>query len=334
MEIFERTRHTNWTSKNRLVRSATWDGLASPEGFLNDEIYSIYAELAKGGVGTIVTGLTDVSPYNWALLGNMRLCSDALISDYRRLTELVHRYDCNIWSQLNMSEFVRTDKRIAPVDIDAMTVFDLQTVAELFVDAAIRAEEAEFDGVQLHLAYGWFFNRLVNPAFNHRTDNYGGTTENRTRLIKEVIGGIHARCPSLHVSAKFSFFDDDSGGFDVSEGVNICRELEKGGLNSLETIGGHSPKEKGTKYESCYLDLGLAVRSAVQLPLILTGNNHDVESMNRILNSCGIDFFGMSRPLIREPNLPARWESGDTAPASCISCSRCYTTHGKRCIFV
>lgn len=92
MEIFESVKIKGHTFKNRLVRSATWESLASAEGFLNDEIYSIYESLAKGGVGTIVTGLTDVSPYNWSLVGNMRLCSDFLIPDYKKLTDIAHRY--------------------------------------------------------------------------------------------------------------------------------------------------------------------------------------------------------------------------------------------------
>ena len=334
MDIFEKTQHENWTAKNRLLRSATWECLASPEGFLNDEVYKIYEELAKGGVGTIVTGLTDVSPYDWSLVGNMRLCSDCLINDYKKLTSIVHRYDCNIWTELNMNIYKRPERSIVSVSIDDLTTDDLQDIVRLYTQAAVRAMKANFDGVQLHLAYDWFLNRFVNPLFNHRTDLYGGNTKNRTRLIKEIIEAIRQETNLLHISAKFSFFDHASGEFALEECIAICKELEKAGLDSIEILGGHSPKEKGTKYEACYLELGSAVKKAVQIPVILTGNNHNIESMDRILLHDKIDFFALSRPLIREPDLPARWKNGDRRPAKCVSCSMCYTTHGKRCIIL
>ena len=96
--MFEHIELNNLQIKNRLYRSATWDGLAAPDGSLNDEIYKIYEELASGGVGLIVTGLTDVSPYDWALSGNMRLCSDLVIPDYRKLADIAHKYNCRILS--------------------------------------------------------------------------------------------------------------------------------------------------------------------------------------------------------------------------------------------
>ena len=333
MNIFEELKLNNMVTKNRLVRSATWESLASPEGFLNDELYDIYEELAKGGVGIIVTGLTDVSPYNWSLEGNMRLCSDVLIGDYEKLTKTVHKHNCRILSEINMDEYVRVKKSIEPISIDNMTADDIKDAINLFVSAAVRAQKANFDGVQLHLAYGWFLNRFINPVHNHRTDSYGGSTENRCRIVKEIIEGIKNHAPTLHISAKFTFFDNIEGEFAIDECINICKNLEAAGLDSIEILGGHSEKEEGTKFEACYLDLGLAVKKEVTMPVILTGNNHDLSNMETLAKSGAIDMIAISRPLIREPNLPLRWMQGDESPAKCISCSMCYKTHGKRCIF-
>lgn len=233
-----------------------------------------------------------------------------------------------------MNEYVRANGRVSNIEIDSLTDSDLEDIVALFANAAIRAEKAGFDGVQLHLAYGWLLSRFATPYYNHRSDIYGGTVENRTRIIKRIIHAIRKNCPALHISAKFSFYDDDSGNFDVLAGVDICRELEKAEIDSIEVLGGHSTKERGTKYETCYLDLGIAVKNAVKVPIILTGNNHNIENMRELQNTYGIDFFGMSRPLIREPNLPEKWMKGVTSSAKCISCSKCYTTHGKCCFFV
>lgn len=323
----------HFRAKNRLFRSATWESLASDEGFLNDDIYKIYEELAMGGVGTIVTGLTDVSPYDWSLVGNMRLCSDCLISDYKKLTDTVHKYNCNIWTEINMNEYMRPEWRIVKVGINDLVQEDIKDIISLYRNASTRAIKAGFDGIQLHLAYDWFLNRFINPAYNLRTDLYGGSTENRVRLIKEIVQAIREDNPLLHISAKFSFFDDKNGNFAIEECVLVCKELEKAGIDSLEVLGGHSSKEKGIKHEACYLDLGKAVKNEVNIPIILTGNNHSIEHMTKVLNEENIEFFGLSRPLIREPNLPNRWSNGDKTPAKCVSCSMCYTTYGKRCIF-
>ncbi len=332
-QIFEPVYLHNMTVKNRLIRSATWESLASPEGFLNDEIYAIYEELARGGVGTIVTGLTDVSPYNWTLVGNMRLCSDTLIPDYKHLTELVHQYDCRIMPEINMDVYMRPERHIVPVAIDDMTENDMEDVKDLFVAASNRAFCAGFDGVQLHLAYQWFLSRLIDPMYNHRTDMYGGCTENRVRLIAEIINEIRAKEPSLHISAKFSFFDDENGDFNLDECIRVCVALEKAGIDSLEILGAHKAREMGTNMEGCYLDLGKSVKEAIHTPIILTGNNHDISHMEKMVAEDDMDLIGISRPLIREEDLPTRWENGSKEKAKCISCGRCYTTHGKRCIF-
>jgi 2,4-dienoyl-CoA reductase-like NADH-dependent reductase (Old Yellow Enzyme family) len=332
-KIFESVELCNLNPKNRLFRSATWDGLARPDGTLPDDVYDIYRELAKGGIGVIITGLTDVSPYNWALVGNTRLCSDNLISDYKRLTDIVHEYDCKILVQLNMDEYVRADRKLAAVPIDDLTQEDIIDIVGLFSDAAIRAEKSNFDGVQLHLAYSWLLNRFINPQYNHRTDQYGGTTKNRVRIVLEIMKAIRENTSNLHIGTKFSFFDDSSGNFAVAECKEICRLLSDAGIDSIEILGGHSPKEKGTKYEACYLHLALAAKEVSAAPVILTGNNHDVDNMETLLNKQGIEFFALSRPLIREPDLPNRWQKEDRSKAKCISCSQCYTTYGKRCIF-
>lgn len=327
--LFERTEIQNLKMKNRIFRSATWDGLAAPDGTLNDEIYAIYRELVEGGVGTIVTGLTDVSPYDWALAGNMRMCSNTLIPDYKRLTDIVKENDCRILVQLNMNEYFRQERRLRKIDINDLSHEDVADIVNLFAQAALRAEQSGFDGVQIHLAYNWLLNRFVNPYFNKRTDEYGGAAENRARIVLEILTAIQQAAPSLHISAKFSFYDKEDGGIELDDCIEICRLLSKYGIGSIEILGGHNPKENDPKYEACYLDLALATLKVTTVPIILTGGNHDPMNMERLLNETGLEYFGMSRPLICEPDLPNRWRDGDTTKAKCISCSKCYQTQGK-----
>ena len=332
--VFEQTEPRNLKLKNRLFRSATWDGLAKPDGALTEEIYDIYRELAEGGVGAIVTGLMDVSPYDLALAGNMRLYSDALIPDYQRLTNIVKSGDCRILAQINMNNYVRSsEKRSAQIDINDMTLNDISDIVRLFAQASARAEKAGFDGVQIHLAYGWLLNRFINPIYNHRDDAYGGAPENRARIISEIIAAIKEISPSLHISTKFSFYDKEDGSIEIDDCVKICGFLSEKGIDSIEVLGSHSLKENDPRQEACYLDLALAVTRKVRTPVILTGNNHDIQNMERLLNETAVKYFAMSRPLIREPDLPKIWLGGDKSKARCISCGKCYQTYGKRCVF-
>lgn len=228
-----------------------------------------------------------------------------------------------------------------------MTREDIATVVDDFVQAAKRSAQAGFDGIQLHLAYGWLLGRFVNPFFNKRTDEYGATTENRCRIVKEIISAIKQELPNMPIMAKFSFFDQgptpsasaNKGGnfrdvsFDIEEGVGICEELERAGLEAIEILGGHCNEENDPKELSCFEYLGKAVREKIALPMILTGNNHDIHVMERILKEEGIDYFGLSRPLICEPDLICQWENGRTENAKCSSCNGCYHTYGKKCVF-
>lgn len=225
-----------------------------------------------------------------------------------------------------------TGKKLRTIPINELAQEDIVDIVDLFTKAALRAVQAGFDGVQLHLAYDWLLCRFVNLEYNQRTDQYGGTAENRVRIILEILQAIRLST-DLHISAKFTFFKEKTGDFAMAECTQICGLLSQAGIDSLEILGEHSPREKGTAFEACYLDLALAAKAAGDVPIILTGNNHDIGNMERLLNGQGIEYFAMSRPLIREPGLPNRWSHGDRSKAKCISCGRCYGTYGKRCIF-
>ena len=225
------------------------------------------------------------------------------------------------------------DRRLRKLSVNEMTAKDISDVVDLFTVGAVRAEKADFDGVQIHLAFSWLLNRFSNPAVNKRTDEYGGNTKNRAKLVLSIMDSIRKTCPKLHISTKFSFFENEDGSFNYEESVGFCKLLSDAGIDSIEIIGGHSPKENDPSCEACYKELALMVKQICSCPILLTGNNHDIENMKKIYDESGIDMFGMSRPLICEPDLPNRWTNGSKEKSKCRSCSACYTTHGKRCIF-
>ena len=192
--IFEGTKLGNLTLKNRLIRSATWEGIATPDGSLPEEAYVIYNELAAGGVGAVITGFTSVSLHDYYFGGMMRLCGDELIPQYQRLTDIIHANGAPVIAQLALGAYYRErNGRYVQTEPDDMTTDEIRFVVRQFADAAARAKKAGFDGVQIHAAHFFFLSRFVSPAVNHRTDLYGGSTENRSRILLEILNGAPRR---------------------------------------------------------------------------------------------------------------------------------------------
>ena len=134
--IFDAVEVRNMRVKNRLVRSATWEGIAEVDGSISDDTYKIYRELARGGVGTIITGFTSVAANDRYFGGMMRLSDDKLIPQYKKLVEIIHAENCAAISQLAMGAFYKNSVEISE---NEMTSRDVQAVIKMFVDAAIRS---------------------------------------------------------------------------------------------------------------------------------------------------------------------------------------------------
>lgn len=143
--IFDPVKLKNLYMKNRLVRSATWEGIAEADRSITEETYEIYRELAAGGVGTIITGFTSVSDDDYYFGGMMRLSNDKLIPQYRELTNIIHAENCPVISQLALGAYYKNSLQTEP---DDMTESEIHEVIEKFINASVRAKKAGFDGVQ------------------------------------------------------------------------------------------------------------------------------------------------------------------------------------------
>lgn len=328
-KIFEPVKFGNLDLKNRLIRSATWEGLADVNGHMPEKLYQIYEELAKGGVGAIITGFTSVADDDHYFGGMARLSNDSLISEHKKLTELCHAKSCPVIAQIALGEYA------GGVEPDEMRVDDIHKVIDFFVDAAVRAENAGYDGVQIHAAHGFFLSRFISPAFNHRTDVYGGSPENRGRIIVDIMKGIRTKAPSLHITMKINSSDFMREGLMPDESLSICKLYADEGIDSIE-VSGNGTSVAGIKpgvNEAYFKEFALSLAEVTDVPVILVGGHRSFESMEKVLNEGRIDFLSLSRPLIREPDLPNRWKSGDKIPAQCVSCNMCYRTPGHECIF-
>ncbi len=216
------------------MRSATWEGIAGPDGSIGGDTYEIYDELAAGGVGTVITGFTSVALNDHYFNGMMRLCSDDLIPQYHKLTDIIHGHGAAVISQLALGAYYRNTNdyyRGLQVEPDGMTQDEIRLVINQFADAASRAERAGFDGVQIHAAHFFFLSRFISPAVNHRNDEYGGALERRSRILVEILNKIKSAAPGLHVTIKLNSNDFTRGGIDGEDFIGNCKLLDDAGID-------------------------------------------------------------------------------------------------------
>ena len=335
--LFDPIQLKHLSAKNRLVRSATWEGIANLDGSLPEEAYAIYDELARGGVGTIITGFTSVAANDSYFEGMMRLCDNALIPQYRRLTDIIHAQGSAVIAQLALGAYYRTvdHSHLQQVKPDDMTVNEIHQVRDQFIAAAVRAEKAGFDGIQIHAAHFFFLSRFISPAVNHRKDAYGGSAENRARLVLEILHGIQKAAPELHTTVKINCSDFTYGGLNEAESMAVCRLLSDAGIDSIE-VSGNGTSVSGIRphqNEAYFSAFAAKLAEEIPTPVILVGGLRAKDTMEAVLNSTKIEMLSLSRPLLREPDLPRRMEEGSAEVSKCISCNRCYSSPSHKCIF-
>lgn len=332
---------------NRFIRSATRDGYADESGYVTGELVDIYERLAKSGLGAIITGHAYVTDKEQSRQpGQMGIYSDACIDGCRKLTDAVHRHGVKIFLQVSCigaqtfsnvagkliwgpSAVADLATGIMPVE---MSVSDIQTLQQAFTDAAVRAKEAGFDGIQLHAAHGYVLNKFLTPYYNRRTDIYGGSLENRARMLLETLGAVRSKVGEDYpVFIKLNCEDFMDGGVEFPDSRRLCNMLVEAGISGIEVSGGSlsSPDNTGPirinidKKPPYFLEYGVQLAAELPVPVILVGGNRDFAAMEKTLNSTEITAFSLCRPLIHEPELISRWRDGDRTPAKCISCNKC-----------
>lgn len=335
-KIYEPFHMKNIDMKNRLVRSATWEGIAAQDGSVSETAYDIYRELARGGVGAIITGFTSVALHDYYFGGMMRLCDDDLIPQYRKLTDIIHDEDVPVITQLALGAYYREQNgRYMQTEPDSMTADEIRLVEDQFVQAAVRAEKAGFDGVQIHAAHFFFLSRFISPAVNHRTDEYGGSVENRARILVDILKGIRANTENLQITVKINCNDFTYGGNTEQDCVQICRMLDEEGIDSIE-VSGNGTSVGGIRAhvnEGYFVPAAELVADAVNCPVIVVGGFRSLDTMEEVINNSKIELISLSRPLLREPDLPLKMQTDNSYVSKCVSCNRCYSSDKHKCIF-
>lgn len=336
------------TLHNRFVRSATWEGMCDEHGAATAKLVNYYRTLARGGVGLIISGYTYVREDGKQLPGKMGLYSDALIPQLKELTDAVHQENGLVFCQLvhaggQSSVKVTGVQPLAPSAADcpfyaepprAMTLQDINEIVAAFGAAAGRARQAGFDGVQLHGAHAYLINQFLSPLSNLRNDRYGGGLAGRMLFLEEVYHAVRAAVGAdFPVTIKLTATDQLEGGFRPEEGVAVACRLEELGIDAIEVSSGTPASGKlspvrqsidSPDLEAYNAEYATAVKDAVRVPVITVGGLRSCGVMQRLLWNSQADLFAMSRPLIREADLPRKWQDDDSQTATCISCNGCF----------
>ena len=330
--IFDKTSIKGKELKNRVFRSGTWMAMADEEGNINSEVVDLYENYAKGEIGSIVTGVTSVCDGDERIDGMMSISNDSFIDVHKELTSRVHEYGSLIFLQIAI-----VDLHTRGLDtVTNLRYEDLDRIVSLFKDAAVRADEAGYDGVQLHVAHFLFLSKFISPLYNNRLDRYGKTNEGRCRLIVEILDGIRSVVSSgFIVSVKINSSDFIPNGLVEDDFLEICEILDGEGVDFIEVSGNspYRPTIQDASDEAYFLDSAVKLKERVSCPVVLTGGHRSIENMECVLNSTGIEYLGLSRPFIYEPYLLRRWLNGDTSPSKCISCNFCYKTLNHECVY-
>ncbi len=332
---------------NRFIRSATWEGLAAPDGGCTDDLVRLMGELAEGGVGLIISSHAFVRPEGFAVRGQLGIDRDDCIPGLARMTEAVHGKGGRIVLQLAHGGLLAGTQltglpALAPSLAGGpektrrreMTEADIADTIQAYGEAALRAKKAGFDGVQIHAAHGYLLNQFLSPWFNRRSDRYGGTLENRTRIILGILTAVRNSagrdCPVL---VKMNSEDFLEGGLTREDSLQAALMIAAAGADAIELSGGTllsgklSPsrsKIDSVEQEAYFRDAARAFKAKLNIPLALVGGIRSFEVAEGLVKEGIADFVSMSRPFIREPGLVNRWKSGDRRRATCLSDNRCF----------
>jgi 2,4-dienoyl-CoA reductase-like NADH-dependent reductase (Old Yellow Enzyme family) len=357
-EIFEPTSIGTLSLKNRLWRSATFEKKADEQGHLTPELVAVYENLAKGGVGTIITGYAGICEEEKANPKMMGIYDDSFIPEYKIFTDKIHSLSANIIMQiayggsqsnyktenrliLGPSAVEHTRFKVTPI---AMNKEQISYIIKSFADSARRVKESGFDGVQLHAAHGYLLSQFLTPYYNRREDEYGGSIENRARIICETLDAVRAEVgPDYPVFIKMHCTDEmGEQGLNKEDSLVVAKMLEEKGISGIEFSGGFFsendatlPDKKGIikkEKQSYFREPVSWIASELNVPVILVGGNREMEVMEEILNTTDIKYFSLSRTLFSEPDLPEKWQSGYRGKPRCIACGKCRGKDTNECI--
>jgi 2,4-dienoyl-CoA reductase-like NADH-dependent reductase (Old Yellow Enzyme family) len=328
----------NATIANRLVKSAMSEGIADASNHSTPRLETLYRRWASSGAGLLLSGNVQVDHWHLERPGNVVIDDESGMETLRSLAQAGTSGGTHFWLQLShtgrqVSSSINPSP-LAPSSVEIavprgaglafappreMTEAEIDKVIRQFAFAAKQTRAAGFTGVELHAAHGYLLSQFLSPLSNRRTDKWGGSLENRARLLLEVIAAVRkAVGPAFPIGIKLNSSDFQKGGFTHAECIALTKTLNDTTLDLLELSGGSleqpklvglTVKEEGEdrrsnstiKREAYFVDFARAVRDVARMPVMVTGNFRTFEGMVAALQEGDLDLVGLGRPLIADP---------------------------------
>jgi len=324
------------TLNNRLAKAAMEENMAASGHLPGESIFRLYQTWAEGGAGLLITGNVMVDHRAMTGPGGIALESDTPLDPFKEWANSVHKSNTQIWMQINhpgrQVYAAMGGKVFSPSDIaldlgkhsklfgkpQPMAEVEIQELIQRFVTTATRAVEAGFDGIQIHAAHGYLLSQFLSPLTNKRQDQWGGSLENRARLLYEVIKAVKTALPTnIVISVKLNSADFQRGGFDAEDAIKVVEQLGHLNVDLVELSGGsyESPAMQGNTAdgrslarEAYFLEFAKEISKKASIPIMTTGGIFRSEVANKVVQE-GISMVGMGRALAFNPSLPNVWKN-------------------------
>jgi len=352
--------------RNRVLLTAMGTGYAEADGMCGERIFAFNESIAKGGTALVTMGVVGVGyPLGNNMPNQPAISHDRYIPGIRRIADAIHAHGAKFAVQLHFGGLIANAAALQPVwcpsiplpkgpdtlgaaylpeelesagfdklppyDFHEMTPDDAAALVQMFADGAQRALEAGADGVEIHAGHGYIFSSFLSRVTNRRTDDYGGSLENRARLLVDTMRAIRARVgDKLAAWCKIDSVEyERPGGITIEDAIATARMLEAAGADAITVTAYHDPAIGALHSGSHTPDKpalnapkAAAIKAAVGIPVILSGRI-EVDLGDKVIGDGEADFIAMGRKLLADPALPAKLKSGDARDI--LPCIYCYT---------
>ena len=329
---------------NRIAKAAMEENMANAAHLPGPDLHRLYAGWARGGAGLLLTGNVMVDARALTGPGAVVLDASQPLEPFRRWAAAVHAADAKVWMQINhpgRQVYAATNAAglapsAVPVEIDgfshlfapprAMTEAEIEEVIAAFATTAALAERAGFDGVQIHAAHGYLLNQFLSPRTNRREDRWGGSLENRARLLIDIVRAVRTRVsPGFAVAVKLNSADFQRGGFAADDAVAVVRWLNDERVDLVEVSGGSYespamqgyPQEASTRAREAYfVEFARDIAAVAAMPVMVTGGIRRRAVAEAALRPedgrPGVAMVGLGQALAYRPDLPALWRQEES----------------------
>ena len=314
-DIFKPCKIGNLEVPNHFIRSSTLELLANNNGVPNQRSNQVYIDLMKGNVGTIISSPIRINSV-FSNSNIFALNDDCKINYFKEMTDLIHsKSKSKILFELVYLTYTKdTDDLIIDVlgpssirsgltgyNLKEMNINQIKKLIKLFGEAALRSKQANADGVQIHAAHNSLLAEFLSPLVNKRNDQYGGSVENRLRIVIEILKEIKRVCgKDFPVWIKINSSDEIKGGLNEEDSFQMCMILSKEGIDAIEITGGKM-REKKENERIYYKDFTYKVAQNIKTPVIIGGGIRTKDDINEIISNSNVRFFAFSRPLFKDP---------------------------------